>query len=76
MFDRNAKIGFILFCVYLVFYGGFVLLNAFYPTVMESTPVAGVNLAIWYGMALIFVALGLSLLYGWLCDSPDGEDVG
>ena len=67
MASRNARIGLILFAVYLLFYGGFVGLNAFSPETMESTPVAGVNLAILYGFALIVVAFVLALLYGFLC---------
>jgi uncharacterized membrane protein (DUF485 family) len=44
---------------------------------MQRT-VAGVNLAIWYGFALIVVALVLALIYGWLCRAdvvatPDRE---
>ena len=63
----NARIGLILFVVYLAFYGGFVLLAAFSPATMARTPWAGVNLAIWYGFALIAAALLLALLYGYLC---------
>ncbi len=74
MGSRNARIGMTLFCVYLAFYGGFVMLNAFAPNVMEMTPLAGVNLAIWYGFALIAFALALALLYGWLCRSESPDD--
>ena len=65
--NRNARLGLILFFVYLAFYGGFVLLAAFSPATMARTPWAGVNLAIWYGFALIAAALLLALLYGYLC---------
>lgn len=65
---RNAIVGTILFIVYLVLYGGFVLLNAFAPQVMEVTPIAGVNLAILYGFGLILAALLLAALYGVLCE--------
>ena len=65
--NRNARIGLILFFVYLAFYGGFVLLAAFAPATMARTPWAGVNLAIWYGFALIAAALLLALIYGYLC---------
>lgn len=65
--NRNARIGLILFFVYLAFYGGFVLLAAFSPATMARTPWAGVNLAIWYGFALIAGALLLALVYGYLC---------
>jgi len=73
----NAKTGFILFLVYLLLYGGFVLLNAFAPETMELTPFAGVNLAILYGFALIVAALVMALIYGFLCrNSPDGPSDG
>ncbi|MFV0443485.1 MAG: DUF485 domain-containing protein [Planctomycetaceae bacterium] len=73
MANRNARIGLVLFAVYLLLYGGFVGLNAFSPETMESTPIAGVNLAVLYGFALIVVAFVLSLLYGFLCT---GDKVG
>ena len=67
MEGRNARIGMILFVVYLLLYGGFVFLNAFAADVMETTPIAGVNLAILYGFGLIIAALVLALIYGALC---------
>jgi uncharacterized membrane protein (DUF485 family) len=63
-------LGHVFFFIYLAIYGGFVLLNAFAPSLMETTPVAGVNLAISYGVGLIVAALVLALLYGWLCATP------
>ena len=76
MRKRNARIGLILFTVYLLFYGGFVFLNAFSPQTMEATPIPGINLAILYGFALIIGALVLSIIYGLLCKSAkeDGEE--
>jgi uncharacterized membrane protein (DUF485 family) len=44
-----------------------VLLAAFSPESMEATPLAGVNVAIWYGFGLIAAALVLALIYGWAC---------
>ncbi len=70
MESRNARLGMFLFTIYLLLYGGFVLLNAFSPSTMEITPLAGVNLAILYGFGLIVAALVLALIYGWLCKSP------
>ena len=64
---RRLKIGLWLFGVYCLLYAGFVLLNAFAPKVMETTPFGGVNLAIWYGFALIGGAVLLSLIYAFLC---------
>jgi uncharacterized membrane protein (DUF485 family) len=67
MTTRNARLGLVLFGVYLLLYGGFVLLAAFSPETMELTPLAGVNLAIWYGFGLIVAAIVLALIYGWIC---------
>ena len=72
MDTRNARIGLILFCVYLVLYGGFVLLSAFSAESMEATPVSGVNLAIIYGFGLIISAIILSVVYGFVC-TPEGD---
>jgi len=70
---HNARIGFILFAIYSTFYASFVLLNAFMPDIMETKPVAGINLAILYGFALIVVALVLSLVYGTMCQTEDSK---
>ena len=72
MDTRNARIGLILFCVYLALYGGFVFLNAFSAESMEATPVSGVNLAIIYGFGLIISAIILSVVYGFVC-TPEGD---
>lgn len=69
MIDRNARIGLVLFAVYVALYGGFMLLNAFAPSTMQWTPALGINLAIWYGFGLIVSAVVLALLYGLLCRS-------
>jgi uncharacterized membrane protein (DUF485 family) len=71
---RNTRWGLVLFAVYLAFYSGFVLLAAFSPETLALLPFAGVNLAIWYGFALIVVALVLALVYGWVCRSDGSGD--
>lgn len=73
MKTRNSRIGLVLFSVYLLFYGGFVLLNTFSPETMEATPVAGINVAILYGFGLIIGAFVLALIYGFLCGPTEGE---
>ncbi len=67
---RNARYGAVLFLAYLLLYGGFVAINAFNPEVMATVVLAGVNLAIVYGLGLIVAAFVLALLYGWLCRLP------
>ena len=71
MQTRNARMGLVLFAIYLVLYGGFVLINTFSPESMEATPIAGINVAILYGFGLIIAAFVMALLYGVLCDSND-----
>ena len=71
MEPRTSRIGLALFTIYLVLYGGFMLLSAFWPTVMEAKPVAGINLAILYGFGLIIAAFVLALIYG--CVGPATE---
>ena len=69
----NARVGLVLFVIYLILYGGFVFLNAFAAETMEATPLAGVNLAILYGFGLILAALVLALFYGWICRSNKAD---
>lgn len=64
MAGHNARLGLRLFSVYVAFYGLYVLTNAFAPSVMEATPLAGVSLAIWSGAGLIALALVLAGIYG------------
>ncbi|MCA8991123.1 MAG: DUF485 domain-containing protein [Planctomycetaceae bacterium] len=68
----SSRLGLLLFGVYTVIYAAFVLLNAFAPTIMESTPVGGMNLAVLFGFALIIIAFVLSLVYGYL--AVDAEE--
>ena len=73
MNTRVSRLGLVLFLLYLLLYSGFVLLVTFSPQVMESTPVAGVNVAVLYGFGLIIAAFLLALLYGFL-RRPSGDE--
>ncbi len=68
----NARLGLVLFAIYLVAYTSFVLINAFRPAMMEEVPFAGINLAVASGLGLIVGALVLAVLYAWLCRKPEG----
>lgn len=61
---RNATI---LFLVYLLAYAGFMLLAAISPKSMGVRVLAGVNLAVIYGIGLIVLAVLLAVVYMWLC---------
>ena len=64
---HNARMGVILFVVYVLFYGGFMALSAFWPEIMSKPFLRGVNLAVVYGFALIVAALVLALVYMKIC---------
>ena len=69
----NSRLGLILFAIYLALYLGFVFINAFAADWMEKIVLAGLNLAIVYGFALIVIALLLAGIYGLLCRAEPGE---
>jgi uncharacterized membrane protein (DUF485 family) len=73
---KNARLGLIMFFIYLLFYGGFVFLSAFDADAMAANAFGGVNVAIIYGFGLIVLALVMALIYLRLChpvgDSNEG----
>lgn len=71
--SRNARLGLVLFAVYLAFYAAFVVLTAFAADWMR-TEVAGVNVAIFAGFGLIVGAFVLALAYLWLCRASKREN--
>lgn len=73
---HNARIGIILFLIYLAFYAGFILLSAYAQGVMKE-PIAwlgGVNFAIAYGMGLILLAMVLAIIYLFAAHADSGSD--
>jgi uncharacterized membrane protein (DUF485 family) len=64
---HNTRMGLALFVVYVLFYGGFMALSAFWHETMAKPFLAGVNLATVYGFSLIIVALVLALVYMKIC---------
>ncbi len=63
----KARIGIILFWIYCFIYAGFVAVNTFNPTLMESNVIFGLNLAVTYGVGLILLAVVLGLAYNHVC---------
>ena len=64
---HNTRMGVLLFIVYVLFYGGFMALSAFWPEVMSRPILHGANISVVYGFALIVVALVLALIYMKVC---------
>lgn len=59
----NARLGMVLFIVYSAVYAAFVMITAWNYKWMAVEVFAGLNLAVVYGMGLIFGAFVLSLVY-------------
>lgn len=71
---RNTRYGLILFALYFILYGGFMVLNVFYGGVMGEPSLGGVNVAILYGFGLIVAALALAGVYMYLCKAGSRRD--
>ena len=69
---RNARVGLRLFWIYLAFYLGFVSVNAFAPSLMDTVLLGGLNVAVVSGFSLILGAAILALVYAYLCRKPHG----
>jgi uncharacterized membrane protein (DUF485 family) len=63
---RAVVTGRVLFSLYLVLYGGFVLANAFAPGLMARS-LGGVNYAVLSGLGLIAAAFVLAVVYDLAC---------
>ena len=68
----NARLGLVLFAVYLAGYGAYVLVNTFRPALMDEVPFLGINLAVSTGLGLILGAMVLAVVYAVLCRTPQG----
>jgi len=66
MTSNVSPLGLKLFALYFAAYAAFVGLNAFWPSVMKTPVIAGVNLAVVYGFGLIIGAFVLAVIYAVL----------
>jgi len=64
---HKIRLGLWMFFAYLMFYGGFIIINVWSPKLM-GMDVGSLNLAIVYGFSLIIVALILALIYNFLAN--------
>jgi uncharacterized membrane protein (DUF485 family) len=61
--EPRTPVGFSMFLMYLLLYGGFIALNVLRPDVMALRVQGVVSIAVVYGMLLIIVAALLALMY-------------
>lgn len=70
----KSRLGLVMFFAYCLVYAGFVLANLVDEgRAMQTIVVAGLNLAVVYGMGLIVLALILALIYHGLCTAKEKE---
>jgi uncharacterized membrane protein (DUF485 family) len=69
---EKARIGLILFFVYLAVYAGFVAIGLVEPEIMGNKLFLGQNVAIIYGFGLIILAVVMGFVYNKICS--DLED--
>lgn len=70
---QKSKLGVRLFFVYLICYAGFVILGVFQYELLATTVVAGLNLAITYGIGLILFAVILGIIYNYYCSRYEDQ---
>jgi len=71
--EWKAKLGIKLFWLYCVIYTIFVAIAVFSTQTMKKPVLAGANLAIVFGMALILFAVILGLIYNYVCTKKEDE---
>ncbi|MEZ4386143.1 MAG: DUF485 domain-containing protein [Candidatus Krumholzibacteriia bacterium] len=70
----KTRLGVVMFIIYCVVYAGFVFTNVLTEgKAMQTIVVAGLNLAVVYGIGLIVFALVLALIYNALCTKKERE---
>jgi uncharacterized membrane protein (DUF485 family) len=65
--EYKQRLGVWMFLIYAIVYAAFVAINLIEPKLMESAVALGLNLAVFYGFALIIFALILAVIYNALC---------
>ena len=73
----KTRLGVVMFIIYCVVYAGFVFTNVLTEgRAMQVIVLAGLNLAVVYGVGLIVFALVLALIYNHLCTKKERELAG
>ena len=70
---QKANLGVWFFFLYLFFYAGFVVIGVLNYELLATEVVAGLNLALVYGMGLIIFAVLLGILYNYFCSKYEDE---
>lgn len=65
--SKKSKLGVKFFFIYLIVYAGFVTIGVVNYELLAVEVFRGINLAIFYGMGLIILAICMGILYNFLC---------
>ena len=71
--EKKAKLGIRFFFLYLFFYAGFVAIGVINYELLGQEVIAGLNLAVFYGVGLIVFAVLLGILYNYFCSRYEDE---
>jgi len=64
----KKRLGIIMFLIYLVTYIGFVSLSVYKVSLMDTVMPFNLNLAVFYGLGLIFFAILLAVIFSIMCN--------
>jgi uncharacterized membrane protein (DUF485 family) len=64
---KKARLGVVMFAIYMMVYIGFVLIGTMFPKILGAKFMGGQNLAFLYGMGLIVLAAVMGLIYNFFC---------
>jgi uncharacterized membrane protein (DUF485 family) len=70
---KKATLGVWFFFIYLVFYAGFVVIGVLNYELLATEVLAGLNLALIYGIGLIVFAVLLGILYNYFCSKYEDD---
>jgi uncharacterized membrane protein (DUF485 family) len=63
----KCRLGLLMFCIYAGVYASFVIISVYDVAIMDTLMPFGVNLAVFYGLGLIVLALILAVIYSKAC---------
>jgi uncharacterized membrane protein (DUF485 family) len=70
---QKTRLGFILFLVYAILYGTFVIIGLNYTHLMGLKVFAGLNLAVTFGIGLIVLAAVMGYIYSLICSGMEDK---
>lgn len=70
---KKSRLGMILFVIYALLYGAFVIIGISHTHLLGIKVIAGLNLAVVYGMGLIVLAAVMGYFYSMICTNMENK---